>query len=114
MGFGLIMRDHEGKSVSAKRIMRMSLWESAAAEVLTAYFKVILGLENRCAKNDIEGDTKQIIGAIQEEKDKQDRMIGHLIDYVGLSLNNIPEWKINHVFREANKVTYQQAKLAFK
>ena len=113
MGFGLMMRDHEGKFVSAKRSMRMSLCDSVAAKALTAYFKVILGLENRCAKNDVEEDTKQIIGAIRE-KDKQDRMIGHLIDDVRLSLNNISEWKINHVFREANRVTHQQAKLVFK
>jgi hypothetical protein len=38
MGFGLIMRDHEGKFVAAKSIMRMGLWDSAAAEALAAYF----------------------------------------------------------------------------
>jgi ribonuclease HI len=98
MGFGLIMRDHEGKLVAAKSIMRMGSWDSAAAEALAAYFGVILGQEIGVQKMILEGDAKQIIDAIQE-KDRQDSMIGHLIDDVRLSLNNIPEWKVNHVFR---------------
>jgi hypothetical protein len=113
MGFGLIMRDHEGKFIAAKSIMRMGLWDSAASEALEAYFGVILGQEIGVQKMILEGDAKQIIDAIQE-KDKQDSMIGHLIDDVRLSLENIPEWKVDHVYRETNRVAHGLAKLALK
>jgi hypothetical protein len=98
-----------------KSMMRIGLWDSAAAEALAlGSLLVILGQEIGVQKMILEGDAaKQIIDAIQE-KDRQDSMIGHLIDDVRLSLNNIPECKVDHVHREANRVAHGLTKLALK
>jgi hypothetical protein len=41
-------------------------------------------------------------------------MIGHLIDDVRQCLRCIPWWQVNHVFREANRVAHELAKMALK
>lgn len=61
----------------------------------------------------LEGDAKQVTEAIQAE-DKNDSMIGHLIDDVRLGLNSIPRWQVHHVFPEANRVAHELAKQALK
>ena len=48
MGFGIVLRDHEGKFLAAKSAMRMGNWDPAAAEALAAYFGVLLGQEQAC------------------------------------------------------------------
>jgi hypothetical protein len=45
MGFGRIMRDHEGKFLAAKSITRMGSWDSIVAEAMAAYFGVIFSQE---------------------------------------------------------------------
>jgi hypothetical protein len=41
IGFGIIVRDHEGKVPAAKSISRMGSWEQTATEALTAYYGTI-------------------------------------------------------------------------
>jgi ribonuclease HI len=113
MGFGIILRDHEGNFLAAKSATQMGLWDLEAVEALAAYLGVILGQEMGVQQLILEGDAKQIIDAIQA-KDRNDSMIGHLIDDVRQCLRCITRWQVNHVFREANRVVYELAKMALK
>ncbi|XP_059456541.1 uncharacterized protein LOC132186577 [Corylus avellana] len=111
MGFGLIMRDHEGQVIVAKNIMRLGTWKPAVAEVLAVYFGVISGQVQRVQQLIVEGVAKQITDAIQDEGQNHS-LLGRLIDDVRLGLNAIPKLKVEHVNREANKVAHRLAKLA--
>ncbi|XP_059454956.1 uncharacterized protein LOC132185163 [Corylus avellana] len=111
MGFGLVMRDHEGRVVVAKSIVRLGTWDSAAAEALAAYFGGISGHEQGVQQLILEGDAKQIIEAIKDEGQNLS-LLGQLIEDVRIGLNAIPMWNVEHVHREANKVAHRLAKLA--
>jgi ribonuclease HI len=113
MGFGIIIRDQEGKFLAAKSAIRMGRWELAAAEALATYLGVLLGQEMGVQQMILEGDAKQVTEAIRA-KEGNDSMIGHLINDVRQCLKNIPRWQVNHVFREANRVAHELAKHALK
>ncbi|XP_059455112.1 uncharacterized protein LOC132185342 [Corylus avellana] len=111
MGFGLVMRDHEGRVIVAKSIVRLGKWDSAAAEALAAYFGVISGHEQGVQQLILEGDAKQITEAIKDEGQNLS-LLGQLIKDVRFGLNAIPMWNVEHVHREANKAAHRLAKLA--
>lgn len=113
MGFGIILRDHEGKVLVAKSIAWVGSLDSLAAEAMAAYFGVIVGHEQGVQHLILEGDAKQKTNAIQDEC-KNHSLIGHLIDDVKTGLNVYSKWKVEHVHREANKVAHNLAKLAIQ
>ena len=67
MGFGILLRDHEGRFLAAKCIERVGLWDSSAAEALAVFYGAIFGKERGVQHIVIEEDAKQITDAIQEK-----------------------------------------------
>ena len=65
MGFGVIIRDDEGKVSAAKCVSRNGLWDSSAAEALAAYYGAVFCQERGVTQPILEGDAKQITDAIQ-------------------------------------------------
>jgi hypothetical protein len=77
MGFGILLRDHEGKVLAAKCMMKMGVWESTAAEAMAAYHGIALCQERGVPNIILEGDAKQITVAILANG-KNNSMLGPL------------------------------------
>jgi ribonuclease HI len=112
-GFGIILRDHNGRFLAAKSATRVGLWDSKAVEATAAYLGVLLGQKMGVQQLILEGDAKRVIDAIRAQ-DENDSMIGHLIDDVRCCLRCIPRWQVNHVFQETNRVVHELARMALK
>lgn len=109
MGFGVIMRDDEGKVIAAKCISRSGLWESSAAEALVAYYGAIFCQERGVSQLILQGDAKQITDAIQANG-RDASSFGQLVDDVLQCLHVFPKWQIRHVNHEANRAAHSLAK----
>jgi hypothetical protein len=77
MGFSILLRDHEGKVLAAKCMMKMGVWESTAAEAMAAYHGIALCQERGVPNIILEGDAKQITVAILANG-KNNSMLGPL------------------------------------
>lgn len=113
MGFGMILRDAEGRVSEARCLSRRGFLEPAAAETMALFFGVNLCHERGIQQLIIEGDAKQVTDAVQAQG-RNSSMFGQLVEDVLIVLNSLPSWQICHINREANMAAHGLDKVASK
>jgi ribonuclease HI len=109
MGFGAIVRDHNGYVCAAKCMRIDGSQTPVVGEALAAVAAMEFGNEQGLPDIILEGDSLQVVLAIKEEGPNL-RTYGHIVDDVKLLLNTCRSWMVGHVKREANRAAHGLAK----
>jgi hypothetical protein len=113
IGIGVIVRDHDGGAMamlSETQTMDF-IQDPATAEALAARRAAELSLSLGIRKLILEGDSLQIVRAIQEPTGGQ-HMYGLIIEDTKILLRGTTDCKVEFVPREANGEAHKLAKLA--
>lgn len=105
------MRDHEGKAIAMLCETMAYITDPATAEGLAARRGIELNIQLGIRKLVLEGDSQQIVQALQSGGGER-RPYGLIIDDMKLLLRSFQEYKVNYVQCEANEVAHKLAKLA--
>ncbi|KAF5481987.1 hypothetical protein F2P56_002592 [Juglans regia] len=112
VGIRIIVRDHSGLVVASSRL-NISLYpEPFLAEAIGALEASRLGNHLGLTKIILEGDSFQVIQAING-KGKNWSSTGMIIDDIKGQLSTLESWSAIHICREGNKATHVLAKNAF-
>jgi ribonuclease HI len=109
IGFGAIIRDHNGHVQAAKCMRINGAQTPVVGEALAAVAAMEFGKEQGMSDIILEGDSLQVVLAIKEEGPNL-QIYGHIVDDVKLLLNSCRSWMVGHVRREANRAAHGLAK----
>jgi hypothetical protein len=110
---GVVVRDAEGNCIAARCATQKGLVSPVAGEALALYHAACLGVELGGTKIILEGDSIQVINAMNSEEQLWSNF-GHLVEDTKYAMRNVPGWKCNHVSRDANGAAHNLAKAAVK
>lgn len=101
VGLGVIIRDHRGSLVAAKCVTRKGFVKPVAAEAWAALMALQLSRDLGLLQVYLEGDAKIVVDTVNSTEPDWSWQ-GHLVDDIQVELLSFPNWKLNHVRREAN------------
>ncbi|XP_041027004.1 uncharacterized protein LOC121267221 [Juglans microcarpa x Juglans regia] len=112
MGAGVIIQDVEGEVLAALSMPRSNISSPGFAEVNALWRAMQLGAELGIEHTIFKGDALGIIRAVNS-KDENWEWNGPKVEVIKAVLANRPFWKIQHTYREGNKVADFLAKFAY-
>lgn len=112
MGGGIVARDHEGKVLIAQTFTQNLITDPATAEAIVAWRAVELGIQMGWWKVIVESDSLAIVQKLNSAEGWMGSY-GFVIHGAKELLSGRPEWRVAHVIREGNTMTYRLARLTF-
>ncbi|KAF5450327.1 hypothetical protein F2P56_030688 [Juglans regia] len=112
MGAGVIIRDVEGEVLAALSMPRSNIPSPGMAEVNALWRALQLSAELGIEHATFEGDALEIIRGVNN-KDENWEWNGQKVEDIKTILANRSFWKVQHTYREGNKVADLLAKFAF-
>jgi hypothetical protein len=113
IGFGIIVRDHEGLVLAARSFTRALMVEPVVAEALAGFYAVEFSRDMSFFDIFLEGDALQIVSAVKTNNQRWSKF-GHIIDGIRSGLHHLRSWQIHHVKRDANSAAHTLAREAIK
>jgi ribonuclease HI len=110
-GVGVILRDHRGDVIASFCTHKPTAMEPASAEAMAAWYATEICKQMDARYIILEGDAKEITQALQCGSLWRGSYC-MLIDEARRNLQQLCEWHVRHVFREANEVAHNLAKVA--
>ncbi|XP_035546964.1 uncharacterized protein LOC118348750 [Juglans regia] len=92
-GYGIVARDHEGRVLATKKFSRPSLFDHLLAESQEAFFATSLALEMGLRLVILEGDSRQVVLGLQQQKDRVDG-VGMILSDTKAQLSNLGNWRV--------------------
>ncbi|XP_059442109.1 uncharacterized protein LOC132174476 [Corylus avellana] len=109
MGFGAIIRDHNGSVCAAKCLKVEGIQEPVVGEAQAALAAVEFSRELGYQDVILEGDSLQVVQALKEEGINW-RSYGQIVDDARVLLGTCRSWMVHHMRRGANQAAHSLAK----
>ncbi|XP_041017966.1 uncharacterized protein LOC121260189 [Juglans microcarpa x Juglans regia] len=113
LGIGLVARDHEGRIIASKKVAKAGCVIPLLAEAIGAYQGVKLASEMNLESVIFEGDSLQVVQAINLHKERWDN-VGLVLDDTRMLLAQVVHWQFNFVKRNGNELAHCLAKKALE
>ncbi|XP_042972891.1 uncharacterized protein LOC122304691 [Carya illinoinensis] len=110
IGFGIIVREHEGKFMATKRVKREGFSDSLLAESIGALHATLFVVELGMRKIVLEGDSLQALIKSIILKFELWNSAGMIISNVKQHLCTFDSWFVNHIRRTTNGAAHMLAK----
>lgn len=108
---GAVVRYEVGTVVAARYLVGRGFLDPCAAEAWAGVQAARWGLQLGLNVIQLEGDARNVVEAFNSRAPNWSK-IGHIVEDMHQLLNNLPQWKVDVVSREANKAAHTLAKLA--
>jgi hypothetical protein len=108
MGVGIIARDAGGAAIAVMCASRPYITDPATAEAMVAWMLAKLSLRLGYYQIIAEGDSLEIICALQRENECKGSY-GNFVEEAKALLNQMDSWFVQHVGREANTAAHKLA-----
>ena len=112
MGAGIVMRDSEGEVLVSLCVSKLNVGSPFVAETVALWRALTLCEELNVWEAVFEGDALGVIQAINSKEESWE-WSGQLIEDIRGILVNRPLWKIQHIYREGNKLAHFLATFAY-
>lgn len=106
-----MIRDAEGRVVAAQAKFFPYIIDPHSAEAVSAWYAVQLGREVGGESIILEGDSLEVVSALQR-KDSNYQVFGHLLADIQAFFSHFISVEVVHVRRDANKAAHVLAKCA--
>ena len=113
MGLGVVIQDHQGRMWASQSRTVRGFLDPTTGETMAALMADHLCREMGIQNALFEGDVKAVVEAIKSGA-LDDSSRGHLLEDIRVSLRGVPEWRMEFVHREGNKVAHQLAAWALR
>jgi ribonuclease HI len=110
MGFGIVVRNFEGRVLAARCGSVANISDPLIAEAIGAWKSVELCQNLGLSKIFLEGDNLEVVSALQKEGPRWKNFGMAVNDSKALLLSFI-SWKVGHIKREGNVVAHKLAKM---
>jgi ribonuclease HI len=113
MGCAVVVRDHLGKMVVAKSLVKKGCPSPMVAEALATRLAVSLCIEMGLMQVDFEGDSKSVVDAMNNGGEERS-YLGIVAEDLTTKILQIQQWKMSFIKRDGNKIAHVLAKYAIQ